>query len=153
MARDKRKEADWSPERVALMESLIADGKSASETAMIMGGFEHCADGGRSAIIGKMQRERQRAAKESDTEKLARLTRPKRNIGTGRPKDPPKPQRLPPPKPPKPHKPPQEHVRSLDEIPPATLKARLHTWEGGAFPEATDDVPLDVIKALSGMYA
>lgn len=46
----------WTDERVEQLIALWTEGRSASECAAIIGGFEHCADRGRSAICGKVHR-------------------------------------------------------------------------------------------------
>lgn len=46
----------WTDERVELLKKLWADGLSASQIAGELGGFPECADGGRSAVIGKVHR-------------------------------------------------------------------------------------------------
>jgi GcrA cell cycle regulator len=46
----------WTDERVELLKQLVADGLSAAQCAARLGGFKHCADGGRSAVIGKTHR-------------------------------------------------------------------------------------------------
>lgn len=47
---------DWTDERVELLKKLWAEGLSASVCARRLGGFAHCIDGGRSAVIGKVHR-------------------------------------------------------------------------------------------------
>lgn len=47
---------DWTDERVELLKKLWAEGLSASVCARRLGGFDHCIDGGRSAVIGKVHR-------------------------------------------------------------------------------------------------
>jgi GcrA cell cycle regulator len=47
---------NWNPLRVARLERLLAGGCSARQIANELGGFDHCADGGRSAVIGKIHR-------------------------------------------------------------------------------------------------
>lgn len=46
----------WNEARIELLKSLWNDGLSASQIARRIGGFEHCSDGGRSAVIGKVHR-------------------------------------------------------------------------------------------------
>lgn len=46
----------WSDERTTALKRLWGAGKSASEIAREMDCFEHCQDGGRSAVIGKVYR-------------------------------------------------------------------------------------------------
>lgn len=46
----------WSKPRVELLKRCWAEGMSASQTACRLGGFQHCQDGGRSAVIGKVHR-------------------------------------------------------------------------------------------------
>jgi GcrA cell cycle regulator len=46
----------WTKERVELLKRYWADGESASRIAFLLGGFEHCDDGGRNAVIGKVHR-------------------------------------------------------------------------------------------------
>lgn len=46
----------WTDERVTLLKELWAMGLSASQIAGRLGGFSHCADGGRSAVCGKVDR-------------------------------------------------------------------------------------------------
>lgn len=47
---------NWTRERVERLKQLWADGLSASQVAARLGGLQHCADGGRSAVIGKVHR-------------------------------------------------------------------------------------------------
>lgn len=46
----------WSEPRIELLKRCWAEGMSASQTARRLGGFTHCEDGGRSAVIGKIHR-------------------------------------------------------------------------------------------------
>jgi GcrA cell cycle regulator len=46
----------WTDARIELLKRLWADGLSAAQCAARLGGFQHCADGGRSAVIGKTHR-------------------------------------------------------------------------------------------------
>lgn len=46
----------WTEAREELLKKLWAEGLSASACAWRLGGFDHCADGGRSAVIGKVHR-------------------------------------------------------------------------------------------------
>ena len=46
----------WTPERTAKCERLWKEGLSASEVAERLGGFDHCDDGGRRAVLGKLDR-------------------------------------------------------------------------------------------------
>lgn len=47
----------WTDERVALLKKYWhEDGLSAAQVALRLGGFAHCKDGGRSAVIGKLHR-------------------------------------------------------------------------------------------------
>ena len=46
----------WTDARVELLKALWADGLSAAQCAAQLGGFDHCSDGGRSAVIGKVHR-------------------------------------------------------------------------------------------------
>jgi GcrA cell cycle regulator len=46
----------WTDERVEQLTKLWGDGFSASQCAAQIGGFRHCVDGGRSAVIGKVHR-------------------------------------------------------------------------------------------------
>jgi len=46
----------WTDERTGLLKKLWADGFSASQIAGELGGFGDCADGGRSAVCGKISR-------------------------------------------------------------------------------------------------
>lgn len=48
--------AGWTKDREELLTTLWKEGLSASACAWRLGGFEHCADGGRSAVIGKVHR-------------------------------------------------------------------------------------------------
>lgn len=48
--------SDWTGERIAALTQHWADGLSASQCAKALGGFDHCRDGGRSAVIGKVAR-------------------------------------------------------------------------------------------------
>lgn len=48
--------AGWTKEREELLTKLWKEGLSASACAWRLGGFEHCTDGGRSAVIGKVHR-------------------------------------------------------------------------------------------------
>lgn len=47
---------DWTPERIERLRALWAEGKPASAIAVALGGFDHCGDGGRSAVMGKVHR-------------------------------------------------------------------------------------------------
>ncbi len=47
---------EWTDDRVDLLRKLWAEGLSASHIAHRMGCFRHCADGGRSAVLGKAHR-------------------------------------------------------------------------------------------------
>lgn len=46
----------WTDDRVELLKSLWKAGQSASQICTELGGFEHCEDGGRSAVCGKIHR-------------------------------------------------------------------------------------------------
>jgi GcrA cell cycle regulator len=46
----------WNPERVEKLKELWEAGHSASQVAARLGGFAHCTDRGRSAVIGKVHR-------------------------------------------------------------------------------------------------
>ncbi len=46
----------WNDERVEKLKKLWGEGKSATEIAAALGGFEHCKDSGRNAVIGKIHR-------------------------------------------------------------------------------------------------
>jgi GcrA cell cycle regulator len=46
----------WTRERTELLKRYWAEGESASRIALLLGGFEHCDDGGRNAVIGKVHR-------------------------------------------------------------------------------------------------
>lgn len=46
----------WTDERLERLKQLHAEGWSFSRIAAALGGFEHCADEGRSAVIGKSHR-------------------------------------------------------------------------------------------------
>lgn len=46
----------WTDDRVVKLRELAARRLSASKIAALLGGFETCADGGRSAVIGKCYR-------------------------------------------------------------------------------------------------
>ncbi len=46
----------WTPERTELLRRYWAEGESASRIAVLLGGFEHCSDGGRNSVIGKVHR-------------------------------------------------------------------------------------------------
>jgi GcrA cell cycle regulator len=46
----------WTRERVELLKRCWAEGESASRIASLLGGFDHCDDGGRNAVIGKVHR-------------------------------------------------------------------------------------------------
>lgn len=46
----------WTHEKVEQMLKLRDDGLSCSQIANKLGGFDHCTDGGRSAVIGKLNR-------------------------------------------------------------------------------------------------
>lgn len=48
--------SNWNDERIERLKTLWADGLSASRIAGELGGFSHCGDGGRSAVIGKVHR-------------------------------------------------------------------------------------------------
>lgn len=49
-------EKTWTDERVADLTRMWADGDSAGQIAAALGCFGHCADGGRSAVLGKITR-------------------------------------------------------------------------------------------------
>jgi GcrA cell cycle regulator len=49
-------ESPWTDERVEILRKLWADGLSGSEVARRLGGFDHCEDGGRRAVCGKVHR-------------------------------------------------------------------------------------------------
>jgi GcrA cell cycle regulator len=46
----------WTPDRERRLRELWAAGHSGSVIARRLGGFDHCTDGGRSAVIGKANR-------------------------------------------------------------------------------------------------
>jgi GcrA cell cycle regulator len=46
----------WTRERTDLLKCYWAEGESASRIAFLLGGFDHCDDGGRNAVIGKVHR-------------------------------------------------------------------------------------------------
>lgn len=46
----------WTRERVEFLKHCWARGESASRIAFLLGGFDHCDDGGRNAVIGKVRR-------------------------------------------------------------------------------------------------
>jgi GcrA cell cycle regulator len=46
----------WTRERTNLLKRYWAEGESASRIAFLLGGFDHCDDGGRNAVIGKVHR-------------------------------------------------------------------------------------------------
>lgn len=46
----------WTDERVEKLKQYWLKGFSASQCAALIGGFGHCVDGGRSAVIGKIHR-------------------------------------------------------------------------------------------------
>lgn len=46
----------WTEDRVEELKSLWKDGLSASAIAAELGGFDHCGDRGRSAVLGKVHR-------------------------------------------------------------------------------------------------
>lgn len=46
----------WTDERVELLTKLWADGLSGAQCAAQLGGFENCQDGGRCAVLGKVDR-------------------------------------------------------------------------------------------------
>lgn len=46
----------WTQDRVEELKSLWKDGLSASAIAAELGGFDHCGDRGRSAVLGKVHR-------------------------------------------------------------------------------------------------
>lgn len=52
--------AKWAPERIARLERLYREGKGTREIIQELGGFEHCYDGGRSAVLGMLHRLRNR---------------------------------------------------------------------------------------------
>lgn len=49
----RRASDQWPEEKVERLKQLWADGWSASQIAAELGGFQRCADGGRSAVLGK----------------------------------------------------------------------------------------------------
>lgn len=48
--------ASWTEQRVAKLRELYGLGLSGGEIAARLGGLEHCADGGRNAVIGQIHR-------------------------------------------------------------------------------------------------
>lgn len=46
----------WTDDRTATLKKLWLGGLSATQIAKQLGGFEHCDDGGRSAVCGKLMR-------------------------------------------------------------------------------------------------
>lgn len=48
--------SEWTDERVERLKALWAEGLTAREVAAQMGGFDHCDDGGRSTVLGKVHR-------------------------------------------------------------------------------------------------
>lgn len=62
----------WSDERVELLKQLVAKGLSGSQIAARLGGFEHCVDQGRSAVIGKIMRLREKGVIPPMTQSEAR---------------------------------------------------------------------------------
>jgi hypothetical protein len=69
--------SDWTDERVIRLKALWADGLTASQVAAELGGFEHCMDGGRSAVIGKVHR--LHLPERSAPQRYPRIPRPKRD--------------------------------------------------------------------------
>lgn len=63
----------WSPEREDALRKLWADGLSVRRCAKRLGGFEHCADGGCSAVIGKVFRMKL-ATRDTSTRPKAHVT-------------------------------------------------------------------------------
>jgi hypothetical protein len=61
----------------ASLKALWADGLTASQVAAELGGFEHCMDGGRSAVIGKVHR--LHLPERSAPQRYPRIPRPKRD--------------------------------------------------------------------------
>lgn len=70
--------------RDAKLREYWKDGLSASKIARKMGGFEHCADGGRSAILGQVKRHREAAQKAKNEEELKFWTRSRSTNGAGK---------------------------------------------------------------------
>lgn len=48
--------SDWNAERIAALRKLWGEKLPASEIAIRLGGFTHCRDDGRSAVLGKVRR-------------------------------------------------------------------------------------------------
>lgn len=46
----------WTDERIEKLKTLWATGAPASQIASELGGFDHCPDGGRSSVLGKVHR-------------------------------------------------------------------------------------------------
>lgn len=132
--------AAWDSKRVELLKKLWGDGLSTAKIAAALGGFEHCADGGRSAVIGQVSRLRAEAAKSKNEAGVKFWTRGKTGNcrvkgGAERPRG----HRVI-------HKEgqtrlhknvlPREKVKGfVNSIPPAVLKTdRTPLWKGAAFP-------------------
>ena len=70
-------ESGWTKERGDLVEKLWGEGLTAEEIAKEIGGFEHCEDGGRHAILGFAYRRREKAKKDKNAAALKFWTREK----------------------------------------------------------------------------
>lgn len=72
----------WSEERTALLRKLWAEGFSASQIAKQLGGLEHCWDGGRSAVCGKIHRLhlQSRASPSRPSKRIVRDAQPPRKL-------------------------------------------------------------------------
>lgn len=55
---ERRERREWTIEREARLTELWASGLSCSQIAAQLGGFDHCDDGGRCAVLGKIHRMR-----------------------------------------------------------------------------------------------
>jgi GcrA cell cycle regulator len=69
--------SEWTDIRVIRLTQLWQDGLTASQVAAELGGFEHCRDGGRSAVIGKVHR--LHLPERSAPQRYPRIPRPKRD--------------------------------------------------------------------------
>jgi hypothetical protein len=126
-----------------------------ADIANTMGGFEHCADGGRNAVMGQVKRLRDAAKKRGDevetvfwSRESSKSGRKKSKAGrssSARTMDKPIP---------------HNHDQAfIDSVQPARLKPnRDPAWKGSAFPLSSatsknpDDLPADIIAAIASMY-
>ena len=153
--------SSWTDGRVEALKKFWADGlaASASEVAKKLGGFEHCDDGGRSAVLGKIHRlglapraktpprplsRKQKQALENGRTRLrSRKPETKKRAAKNNRRSEPRSD-------PKPDTPPQtlfvssRKKREMGITDPEDGIGR----RGSAFPKPDDDLPLEVLQYL-----